>query len=134
MTAKPRKSASQNQLAFDYPKPDTDIPESAPQAIAKGTSKQPGKKRQAAREASLQASLPGLSRRGRPRLKNPVPAATRASASRKRRLEAGMKRLEFMFDEDAAADLDRLQNHFKLPKGEIVIRLIRKAAKRLPEA
>lgn len=81
--------------------------------------------------AGLQAFLPGLSRRGRPRTKNPIPPTVRASESRKRRIEAGTKRIELLLAPETAADLDTLTTHFKVSRVEIVSKLIAKAAKRL---
>jgi hypothetical protein len=81
--------------------------------------------------AALQPFLPGLSRRGRPRVKNPVSPTVRASESRKRRIEAGTKRIELLLAPQIAADLDSLTKHFKVSRVEIVSKLVAKAAKRL---
>jgi hypothetical protein len=80
---------------------------------------------------SLQPFLPGLSRRGRPRSKNPIPATVRATESRKRRIEAGIKRIEILLAPEVAADLDLLSGHFRVPRVEIISRLVAKAAKRI---
>ena len=80
---------------------------------------------------SLQPFLPGLSRRGRPRSKNPVPATVRATESRKRRLEAGVKRIELLLSPEIAADLDLLTDHFKVSRVDVISRLVAKAAKRI---
>jgi hypothetical protein len=81
--------------------------------------------------ASLQAFLPGLSRRGRPRSKNPIPATVRATESRKRRIEAGTKRIELLVAPEIAADIDLLSSHFRVSRVEIISRLVAKAAKRI---
>jgi hypothetical protein len=78
-----------------------------------------------------QPYLPGLSRRGRPRSRNPVPATLRAAESRKRRIEAGIKRIELLLAPEIAADLDLLVDHFGDSRVEIINRLVAKAAKRL---
>jgi len=84
--------------------------------------------------ASLQPFLPGLSRRGRPRSKNPVPATVRAMESRKRRIEAGVKRVELFLTPGIAADLDLLTDHYKISRTEVISRLIAKSAKRIRQA
>lgn len=81
---------------------------------------------------SQQPFLPGLSRRGRPRSKNPVPATVRATQSRKRRTEAGVRRVELLLEPEVAARLDALIEHFKVSRVEVVSRLIAQAAKRIP--
>lgn len=81
--------------------------------------------------ASLQPFLPGLSRRGRPRSKNPVPATVRATESRKRRMEAGVKRVELFLSPEIATDLDLLTDHYKISRTEVISRLIAKSAKRV---
>jgi hypothetical protein len=80
---------------------------------------------------SLQPFLPGLSRRGRPRSKNPIPATVRATESRKRRIEAGTKRIELLVAPEIAADIDLLSSHFRVSRVEIISRLVAKAAKRI---
>lgn len=81
--------------------------------------------------ASLQPFLPGLSRRGRPRSKNPIPATVRATESRKRRIEAGVKRIELFLSPETATDLDLLTDHYKISRAEVISRLIAKSAKRV---
>lgn len=123
---------AKNQLAFDesiYPHPASDSchdPRS-------GTDAKPGRRRPAkqAAVASLQAYLPGLSRRGRPRLKNAKPAAVRASESRQRRVAAGAKRIELVLEAETLAQLDVLTEHFKITRVEIISRLVGKAARRI---
>ncbi|MBI4985838.1 MAG: hypothetical protein HZC24_11000 [Rhodocyclales bacterium] len=78
-----------------------------------------------------QAFLPGLSRRGRPRSAVPSSASQRAALSRRRRLDNGGKRLEFIVDADSVAKLDRLADHQKESRSEVLIGLIAKAAARL---
>lgn len=82
-------------------------------------------------KSSGQGFLPGLSRRGRPRLDNPVPPAVRAAASRKNRMDGGAKRIELMLDGEVATQLDSLSKHFKETRVELLSRLITKAAKKL---
>lgn len=81
--------------------------------------------------AAVQAYLPGLSRRGRPRLPNAATAAERALASRKRRTEAGVKRIELFLDPAVNQALDQLVQHFNLSRTDVISHLIDKAAKRL---
>ncbi len=85
----------------------------------------------AAISESQQPFLPGLSRRGRPRSKNPIPATIRASQSRKRRTAAGVKRIEFLLKPETATSLDLLTEHFKITRVEMISRLIAQAAKRI---
>ena len=80
---------------------------------------------------SQQPFLPGLSRRGRPRSKNPIPATVRATESRKRRMEAGIKRIELLLAPEIAADLDVLTDHYKVSRVDLISRLITKAAQRI---
>lgn len=88
-------------------------------------------KTQTAPPAKLQPFLPGLSRRGRPRSKNPIPATVRATESRKRRIEAGAKRIELLVAPEIAADIELLSSHFRVSRVEIISRLVAKAAKRI---
>lgn len=80
---------------------------------------------------SQQPFLPGLSRRGRPRLPNPIPPTVRASESRRRRTEAGAKRVELVLDRSVADQLDALVEHFRVSRVEVIARLISKAAGKL---
>lgn len=123
------------QLSFDsalYPA--SDVP--AMVAMVAPVTKKPKRARTTPGNKPLpdtvQPFLPGLSRRGRPRLPNPVPAGVRASESRKRRLAAGGRRVELVLETEAARALDALVEHFKLTRAEIIARLLTKAAKRLP--
>ncbi|MEW6514282.1 MAG: hypothetical protein AB1443_09790 [Pseudomonadota bacterium] len=124
---------SKEQLSFDqdiYLNPDSDILSSTlpePSKPKKKAIKKPSGKP----PATLQAFLPGLSRRGRPRSKNPVPATVRATESRKRRIEAGVKRIELLVAPEIAADLDLLAEHYRVSRIEIISKLIAKTAKRL---
>jgi hypothetical protein len=77
-----------------------------------------------------QGYLPGLSRRGRPRKKNPIEPSVRAAESRKKRLATGAKRVELMLPHEVAVALDALASHFKESRVDVVSRLISKAAKR----
>jgi hypothetical protein len=124
---------TKQQLLFEtdfYPQPDGDIRK--PDSV----SEKPGKTKATRKvkepvQASLQPFLPGLSRRGRPRSQNPIPPSVRASESRKRRIEVGVKRIELLLEPTVAAELDLLVGHFKVPRVEILSRLISKAAKRI---
>lgn len=96
--------------------------------------KRPNKNAAEAKAALQQPFLPGLSRRGRPRLKNPVPATERAAESRRKRVEAGTRRIELMLQPEVAAMLDALAEHFKESRANLVTRLLTRAAKRLARA
>jgi hypothetical protein len=100
-------------------------------ASARKTSKPRQAKKSVKPPVTGQAFLPGLSRRGRPRAKNPISPTERASESRKRRIEAGVKRVELLLEPNAMADLDRLVEHFKITRVELITRLIGQAAKRI---
>ena len=78
-----------------------------------------------------QGYLPGLSRRGRPRLDTPISAVERTAEHRRKRIEAGAKRVEMILDPEAARALDALAQHFKEPRSDVVATLILKAAHRL---
>jgi hypothetical protein len=80
---------------------------------------------------SGQAFLPGLSRRGRPRLQTPISAVERTAEHRRKRLEAGAKRLEMILDRDVSTALDALAEHLKEPRSEVISTLILKAAARV---
>ena len=125
---------TKTQLSFDeviYVDDNPALPTMAPK---KASAKIQRKKGKAAPPAKLQPFLPGLSRRGRPRSKNPVPATVRATESRKRRIEAGIKRIELLLAPEIAADLDLLADHFRVSRVEIVSRLLAKAAKRVRQS
>jgi hypothetical protein len=124
---------TKQQLSFDtdfYPQPDGDIPTPASSRAKPDNAKAPRKSKKPA-QASLQAFLPGLSRRGRPRSKNPIPPSVRASESRKRRMDVGVKRIELLLEPRVAAELEALVGHFKVSRVEVISRLISKAAKRM---
>jgi len=78
-----------------------------------------------------QAFLPGLSRRGRPRLQTPISAVERTAEHRRKRLEAGAKRLEMILDRDVSTALDALAAHLNEPRSEVISTLILKAAARV---
>lgn len=129
VTTKNRKE----QLEFDegiYTEPDSDNPPRALQGIPQTKAKRSRKARETV-PASLQPFLPGLSRRGRPRSKNPIPATARATASRQRRIEAGTKRIELLLAPEIAANLDFLASHFRVSRVELVSRLLAQTAKRI---
>lgn len=120
-----------NQMILDESfneKPDSDIHKQ------KHKTTKPKKTRKSVKPvATGQAFLPGLSRRGRPRSKNPISPTERASESRKRRIEAGVKRIELLLEPATMAELDRLVQHFNISRVELISRLIGKAAKRLQD-
>jgi hypothetical protein len=91
----------------------------APQgnAIAGAVSAMPG-----------QGFLPGLSRRGRPRLAKPISPVERTAEHRRKRLEAGAKRVEIILDKDISHALDALAEHYKEPRSDVISTLIAKAA------
>ncbi|NWG29998.1 MAG: hypothetical protein HXY29_00695 [Rhodocyclaceae bacterium] len=63
-----------------------------------------------------------------------MPATVRASESRKRRLDAGMKRIELLVSPEIAVALERLSLYYRVSRVEMISRLIAKAAKRIPAA
>ena len=126
---------AKSQLAFDesiYPNPVVDAQEH--QGARTGASSAPRRAVKPAAAASSQAYLPGLSRRGRPRLKNAKPAAVRASESRQRRVEAGAKRIELVLEAEIIAQLEALTEHFRVSRIELISRLVKKAAKRIQDS
>jgi hypothetical protein len=121
------------QLSFDadiYSQPDVDIHKQDSPGQKPTKAKRSRKVKEPA-QTSQQAFLPGLSRRGRPRSANPVSPSVRASESRKRRMEVGVKRIELLLEPAVASDLDALVEYFKVSRAEVIGRLISKAAKRL---
>jgi hypothetical protein len=78
-----------------------------------------------------QGFLPGLSRRGRPRLTTPISAVERTAEHRRKRIANGAKRVEIILDSDVSKALDRLAEHHQEPKSDVIATLIRKAATRL---
>lgn len=78
-----------------------------------------------------QGFLPGLSRRGRPRLEKPISAVERTAEHRRKRIANGAKRVEVILDNDVAQALDRLAEQQREPRSEVIAALIRKAAARL---
>jgi hypothetical protein len=77
-----------------------------------------------------QGFLPGLSRRGRPRLSKPISAVERTAEHRRKRIANGAKRVEIILDRDVSQALDRLAEHHQEPRSDVIATLIRKAAKR----
>lgn len=75
-----------------------------------------------------QGFLPGLSRRGRPRLAKPISPVERTAEHRRKRIEAGAKRVEIILDKDISQALDALAEHFKEPRSDVISTLIAKAA------
>lgn len=104
-----------------------------PQSTKTPKKAQPNKSQPAPSAAALagQAFLPGLSRRGRPRLQTPISAVERTAEHRRKRLEAGAKRLEMILDREVSTALDALAEHLKEPRSEVISTLILKAASRV---
>ena len=111
------------------PTPDPEKPR--PAKLSRRVTK--AKKSLATHSPSLagQAFLPGLSRRGRPRLKVPISAVERTAEHRRKRLEAGAKRVEMILDREVSLALDALAEHFNEPRSEVVATLILKASARV---
>jgi hypothetical protein len=124
----PKKRASQNKLSEKSEKPKkSSTVQSAP-------SKSGANKPNAAISAANlpgQGFLPGLSRRGRPRLIKAISAVERTAEHRRKRIANGAKRVEIILDSDVSQALDRLAEHHQEPKSEVIATLIRKAATRL---
>jgi len=78
-----------------------------------------------------QGFLPGLSRRGRPRLAKPISAVERTAEHRRKRIANGAKRVEIILDSDVTRALDQLAEHSDEPRSEVIATLIRKAYARL---
>lgn len=126
---------NENQQLFqdspEYTKPDSK-PDNKVLRPTKAKSGKTSKPRKPS-VVSNQPYLPGLSRRGRPRLKDAKPPTVRASESRQRRLGTGAKRIELILEAETINQLDILIRHFQVTRVEIISRLIAKAAKRIPE-
>ncbi len=74
-----------------------------------------------------QAFLPGLSRRGRPRSKNPITAVERTAEHRRKRLAEGAKRVEMILAPEVARQLEALAEQYKEPRSEVIATLVTKA-------
>jgi hypothetical protein len=74
-----------------------------------------------------QAFLPGLSRRGRPRSKNPISAVERTAEHRRKRLAEGSKRVEMILAPEVARQLEALAEQYKEPRSEVIATLVTKA-------
>jgi len=74
-----------------------------------------------------QGFLPGLSRRGRPRSKNPITAVARTAEHRRKRLAEGSKRVEMILAPEVARQLDALAEQYKEPRSEVIATLVIKA-------
>lgn len=74
-----------------------------------------------------QAFLPGLSRRGRPRSKNPITAVERTAEHRRKRLAEGSKRVEMILAPEVARQLEALAEQYKEPRSEVIATLVTKA-------
>lgn len=111
----------------------TRSPKSGSQAKSSGGQVVGSKPSTASATANLpgQGFLPGLSRRGRPRLTKPISAVERTAEHRRKRIANGAKRVEIILDSDVSQALDRLAEHHQEPKSDVIAALIRKAATRL---
>jgi hypothetical protein len=74
-----------------------------------------------------QGFLPGLSRRGRPRLAKPVSAVKRTIEHRRKRMDQGAKRLEVILSPDVRFALDSLAEQTKMNKSALISMLVLKA-------
>ncbi len=99
--------------------------------VPKAPSSRKRSKPAAATAVAGQGYLPGLSRRGRPRLKNPLSASERAKAHRERHVAEGGKRLEILLTAEVIAALEGLVDHFQEPRAILIARLIQREAKRI---
>lgn len=126
----PKKQSPQLSLSIDDQTHSVPAGKETKTTKSSATAKPPRRKTKES-PSSAQAYLPGLSRRGRPRSSNPVSPSARALESRKRRVAAGGRRVEFLLEPEAAAQLDALVEHFKISRAEVIARLIARAAKRL---
>lgn len=94
--------------------------ETNPLPVKKTTTSTPDKNIQ-------QAFLPGLSRRGRPRSKNPITAVERTAEHRRKRLAEGSKRVEMILAPEVARQLEALSAQYKEPRSEVIATLVTKA-------
>ena len=78
-----------------------------------------------------QGFLPGLSRRGRPRLPVPISPVERTAEHRRKRIEAGAKRVEIILDKNISEALDALAEHYREPRSDVISTLIAKAANKV---
>ena len=78
-----------------------------------------------------QGFLPGLSRRGRPRLPVPISPVERTAEHRRKRIEAGAKRVEIILDKNISESLDALAEHYREPRSDVISTLIAKAANKV---
>lgn len=128
----PQKRKPDAQLTFvDEAFTVPDVPDAA--SKPRRTATKPPVPSQKTLPPGAQPYLPGLSRRGRPRLKDALAPTVRARESRKRRVAAGGKRVELVLEAAVAADLEALVQHQQRTRIEIITRLIERAAKRLPK-
>ncbi len=116
---------------LDVELPALDIAAQADKSPAKKAKAKQTQPEPSAAALAGQGFLPGLSRRGRPRLKKPISAVERTAEHRRKRLEAGAKRLEMILDREVSNALDALAEHFKEPRSEVISTLILKTASRV---
>jgi hypothetical protein len=135
MARTPKITKNTSRMNLPLPMTDLSLPDSdnrgSRSAAARSKPKPAPAKADATGKANAQAFLPGLSRRGRPRLKNAPSAAARAASSRRRRTAAGAKRVELMLDADILAQLDALAAHLDENRAGVVGWLVARAAARL---
>ena len=118
------------------PYPDVDIPDPSAGPLPRDKKASAPKKRPVSKPpvASGQAFLPGLSRRGRPRSKNPITPSERAAQHRQKRLENGAKRLEVVLPAAVAQALEELSQHLNESRSDVVLGLILKARAKITPA
>ncbi len=110
----------EKKLKTKKDQPSTNGDESPAHVAKKPSSNVPDKNTQ-------QAFLPGLSRRGRPRSKNPITAVERTAEHRRKRLAEGAKRVEMILAPEVALQLEALAALYKEPRSEVIATLVTKA-------
>lgn len=134
MAGRGRTKGGGNQAEI-FSQPEIEIQSATPSTSPQDPAPRPDKPRRTAVKPkptpTPQRYLPGLSRRGRPRVPNPVPAAERAAAHRQRRLEAGDKRVEVLLPAAAITALDSLCALWGEPRAAVLARLLTTEVDRL---
>ena len=127
------KSRNTESQAEIFAQPEIGIPPKGERQTTPEAMPRAAKPRRTAAKAtpSPQRYLPGLSRRGRPRAANPVPAAERAAAHRQRRLDAGDKRVEVLLPAAAMTALESLCALWGEPRAAVLARLLTTEVDRL---
>jgi hypothetical protein len=116
----PASTVKEKKIKITRVKSKNNDPESHPPPVKKSSTATPDKNIQ-------QAFLPGLSRRGRPRSKNPITAVERTAEHRRKRLAEGSKRVEMILAPEVARQLEALAEQYKEPRSEVIATLITKA-------